>query len=177
MIHKKPQKKGARVQGFTIIELILASTISLLIGIFVAFLFLFTMRVHAVLLPQMGHQQESSRAMQVMSDLLRNSIYESITIPSSNVITYESSELPAAQTAKIEFTNGNLSYFSKATDTKPTRVLAENLENVSFSFDGQMIGVHVIFKYRKFRGHNQSEEERLNGTFETQIYPRNKELI
>ena len=176
MTHIKRQHRRQQDRGFTLIEMILASIIGLMTALVVGFIFLFTVKVHAILLPQMGYQQESARSMQVMGDLLRNSIYQSINIPSSNTIRYESSELPEDQVAKIVFDRGRLIYFADETDTRYTRVLAKKLHNVSFFFDGQMIEVRVVFKYRKYRGHNQSEAERLNGTFETRIYPRNWEI-
>jgi len=51
-------------------------------------------------------------------------------------------------------------------------VVATNLESVTFA-PGQVISVVAVFKYRKYEGHNESEQHRLNGTFRTEVFPRN----
>lgn len=170
---------SARKKGVTLIEVVLASGIALIIAAALAFLMLFTGKSQAVLAPQMSRQNNALRAIQVCGDLIRNAYYESITIPSENIIEFESTELPEGQVARIRFQGGTLVYYPDKTKTDEYRTIARGLTNVTFSWEAneyaqrKMVEITVVFKYRKYRGYNQSEAEKLNGIFTTKIFPRN----
>ena len=179
IINIKTSSFSVRQRGLTLIEVIIASGIALIIAAALAFLILFAGKSEAVLAPQMARQNNALRAIQICGDLLRNAYYDSIEIPSENIIEFESPELPEGQVARIKFQGGTLVYYPDKTETNEFRTIANGLTNVTFAWESneqaqrKMVKITVIFKYRKYRGYNQSEAEKLNGTFATKIYPRN----
>ena len=166
------------VMGFTLVETMMAITIGLVATTFVMFLMIYSARANAVLFPQMNQQQNALRAMQVAGDLLRNVKYSDpltdISISADgDWIEFESSELPEDQVARLAFQNNKLIYYPDKTDTSVSRTIARGLQDLTFSFEEQLIGIQVVFQYRKIRGFGDSQDVRLNGSFTTQIYPRN----
>ena len=165
----------------TLLEILMAAAIGAIVSGFILFMILFTARSQAVLIPQITNQQAAARAMQVVGDLLRNAIDDpiaatpSLEIVNCNTIRFKSSETPDDVYSKIQFSGGTVHYWRDEANSNELRVIAKGLENLTFQRSDQtnLIEVSAIFKYRKYRGYNQNESERLNGTFTTEIYPRN----
>ncbi len=165
-ITRKTQKRS----GFTITELIVSLLIGGMAVSFVSMLMLYSAKSEAILFPQTTQQHESLRAIQVSGDLLRNANYSTIDIKSANLIEFESEEMPGS-TLQLHFQNGDF-IFKKDDET---RTIAEQLDNVEFEEGSEngMISIRVMFKYRKFKGYNTEEANKLKGVFETQVFPRN----
>jgi hypothetical protein len=174
--------RHSKRRGMTLLEVIIAGTIGMMVAAFISFMIIITARAQAVIIPQIRKQQAAVRAAQVIGDLLRNASHDSITIVDQNTIEFQSSEQSDADIAnnvyqKIQFQGGIVRFWPDKT-VDNSRVIAKELENVIIEWDQvrfhQIIDVAVVFKYRKYRGYNASEAERLNGTFRTEIYPRNR---
>ncbi|MCX7765860.1 MAG: hypothetical protein N2246_04035 [Candidatus Sumerlaeia bacterium] len=175
--------------GFTFTEILMVAFILSIVLGFMAYIISYSARSQAVLLSQLQNQQSAARALQIISDLLRNATEITSTVPlvNSNTIEYRSKEHPAGQISRIAKVGKNILYYPDITQPNNFRVLARGVESLEFTFPSDefdinlqptgnniyMIIVKAVFKYRKFRGYNQSEAERLNGTFETRIFPRN----
>lgn len=180
--HKHTQR------GFTLVEMVIASAIMLLVATFLASLLLFSAKSERVLGQQATGQLNATRAMQSISDLMRNSNLTTIALVvddqgTTRTITYASSELPSGQEAKIVYISegnsegdpdvGEVKYYPDKTATS-FRTLAKGLEGIVFGLPGgQMVGIQVTFAYRKYKGRDQGDADRLNGTFFTRIFPRN----
>lgn len=172
-------RRSAR--GFTLAEFIIAAGIGSSVVVFVSYLTIFAARSQAVLLPQMSRQQAAGRVMQAITEELRNARFSTISITDGGSavladgdrIDFESQAYPAGQTSSIRFLNGTVAFYPDASDSGSLHLLGRGFENVTFALDNNMVEIAVVFKYRKHKGYNASEQERLNGTFATRIYPRN----
>lgn len=176
-------------KGFTLTEILMVAFILSIVLGFMAYIISYSARSQAVLLSQLHNQQAAARALQVISDLLRNATEITSTVPfvNSSTIEFKSKEHPPDQISRIAKVGNNILYYPDITQPGNFRVLARGVERLEFTFPSDefdtnlqptgnniyMIIVRAVFKYRKFRGYNQTEAERLNGTFETRIFPRN----
>jgi len=160
-------------RGSTLVEVMLALSIGAVAVAFVGYLTLFCARSEAILFPQMSRQQSASLAMQAMSDLLANAKSSTIAIPTSNRINFQTFGQPSGHTSSIYFQDAKVIYLPNSSSPSQQSILAEGLESLSFSTIDQMIEIQVVFKYRKHRGYDSNENERLNGTFVTRVFPRN----
>ena len=95
-------------KGMTLLEILITSTIVGLIATYLTFVFIFSAKSQSILVPQMGRQTAGARAIQVMSDILRNANSDEITIVSQNEIQFQSSEGPNPDTIykRIKFQGG-----------------------------------------------------------------------
>jgi len=160
------------IAAYTFTELLVASTIALTVALAVVYIIVFVSKANAILIPQMSGQQASSRAMQVLSDLIRNAEYHTIVITGNTRIDFESLEDPG-KTKRIDFTGSYIAYYPDVSNSGDFRILARGIETLSFSLVDQMIEIKIIFKYRKYKGYGKTEAEKLNGTFITRVFPRN----
>ena len=161
--------------------MVIASSIAAIGVAFLIFLMIYSAKFDAILIPQMSRQTQASRAMQQITESLRNAKFSTIVIYQSGApvtsngdrIDFQSLALPAGQTASVRFSGSTLTYYPNINNLSDSAVLARNLDSATFSNTGQMIQITVVFKYRQYRGYNQTEAERFNGTFETRVFPRN----
>jgi prepilin-type N-terminal cleavage/methylation domain-containing protein len=161
-------------RGVTLVEVSLAMAVGLMALSFVGYVALFSTKSEEVLFPQMSRQMEACRSLQAMSDLLANAKWSSIVITGDNRVDFESIDKPSGQISRIWFQDSKVIYRPNASSSSQQHVLAANLVSLSFSKVSEMVQIEVVFKYRKNRGYNSSEAQRMNGTFATRVYPRNR---
>lgn len=171
-----------RRQAHTLIELMFAVLVGVLASSMAIYLMLFVARSQDVLTPQLARQTSVSRALQRSSDLLRNAEQSSVvyfsggsvvTLGAADRIDFQHVAMPAGQLSSLRFENDDLIYFPDTSSSSGAHVLATNLEDLEFRAQGSMIQITAEFLYRKYRGYDASDNERMNGTMVTQVFPRN----
>ena len=172
-LSKRNAHTGRR--GSTLVETMIALSISAAVLGYIAFLTMFVAKSERILTPQMNGQMGAAHASQTIADILRNAVGSSIEIESSGRIVFTAFGPTSEDTSAIEFSNGTVRYYPDEDDTGDFWELGRNIESVSFTAaeSGQMVEVAVRFVYRKYRGFDQSRDEQLNGIFTSRIYPRN----
>jgi hypothetical protein len=168
------------------LEVMIAAAIAAGVAAFLGYLIVFTAKSQAIVVPQMSRQMNASRALQLVCEAVRNAkkstlhVYDgerelTMVQEKGERIEFESTGLPDGQVCRFwyDYDELELVYMSDISAPSTRRVVARGLEEFNIS-PGQMIVVEAVFKYRKYKGYNQSESEKLNGTFRTSVYPRNR---
>ena len=170
------QIKGySRRRGSTLVETMIAMSISAFVMGFIGFLSLFVAKSEHILFPQMNGQMGAAHASQAIADVLRNAVLTTIEIDSDTRIEFEAIGPTSGDTSAIEFSNGEIFYYPDEDDTDDFWRLGRNIESCTFALveSNQMVEVTVRFIYRKYRGFNSDSSEQLNGTFRSRVFPRN----
>lgn len=149
---------------------------------------IFVVRANAVLFPQMDRQVSTSRALMAASDYLRNGVADSVTFYQGNTevlsneiadrVDFEHVGMPVGQVSSIRFEDDQLVFRPDTTSDSDVRVLVDDLESVEFTripsaIRDSRIRITAVFMYRKFRGYDSNDQERMNGTITTEVWPRN----
>ncbi|MCX7017347.1 MAG: hypothetical protein NTW86_33085 [Candidatus Sumerlaeota bacterium] len=143
------------------------------VSVFVGYLAIFAVKSDAILFTQMSNQMAAGRSLQHIADRVCNAKSSSISVPSASEIRFQSVALPSGQTAKIVFSNGQTLYYPNVNTTAGRQTFGKGLVSLTFALTNQMVEVTAVYKYRKPKGYGQTEQEKMNGTFVTRIYPRN----
>ena len=134
---------------------------------------------------------DMTRELQRVCGELRNATWSSIlicddldvpTLTDGVRIDYHSVRRAPGVTSRIQFatlSQDPLLIFYPDTSQMGTFVSFEDIDSMTFSQvmaangEGQMIEIEASFNYRKLRGYGDSNDEFLNGTFTSRVFPRN----
>lgn len=161
--------------AYTLIEIMMASAILALTSAFLMYIIIFTAKSEQVLGPQMASQLSAHQASQMICDILKNSKLDTITT-SSHTINFDTIELDDTMHSSITLVGDEVIFDPDTSTDDDERVIGKGIADLAFNFNmlEQLIDIRISFEYRKFRGYGQTADEKLNGTFETNIYPRNQ---
>ncbi len=176
-IRSKKKINNNSPYGFTIIEVMVSALMITFILSFVVYLMIYNGKSQNILFSQITKQYSAVQAAQSISDLIRNADWSTINVTEGGkTIEFQTVELPASQTCQIRLNGSKVEYDEdKNNASNDIRTVARNIENLTFNKvdSDQIVEVSVSFLYRKYRGYNTTNADKLNGTFVTHIYPRN----
>ncbi len=177
-----------RSYGFTLMEVLIVSALSVIVVGGCIYLMLFVAKADAVLGPQLYRQVRAQQASQNVAEMLRNARKASIKVYKNGAVTTTEAgdridfEVPlnAGTLCSVRFINDTtnnkkyVKYYPNTNVTTGSRIIDRDIQSMSFQkLAKDMYAINCQFIYRKFRGYGKTTNDTWNGTFSSQVWPRN----
>ena len=176
---KTYRRHYSRSRGFTLPEILIASSLSGLTLAFLIYITVVSAKVISIVSMQSSYQQNAALAMEKMAFLIRNSLLPFPSGQSATELRFVNVLTPTKTSSiSLNSTDSTLEYDPDiSSSSEPTVVMAKYIKNVNFQLLEQdtLVEVTLNFKYPKLKGffRKLSPDDFLDATLQTKFFARN----